>query len=460
MKRLFRPTLARRVLFALLLAFCVVWLVLITFQYVEVRIQEDNSQGLQQTGAQLADMLSTINDPAEIRVIVAAIDRSIRNARQRLHFPGTAVLQVWDRGDSHTVFSSSPGASVSLPTLPGRQTRQVNHGQTYEVIRFDTPRWSVVVAQTRLESDWVLKSLGGDLTKYMLIAFPFMLLPMWLAIRQGLRPLRELSKRIASRGAEDLTPVGVDPKYAELAPLVAALDGLLAQLLHKVRGEQTFVANAAHELRTPLAVISAQAHVLVKGQTEYERLEAQRPLSAAIARASHLVHQLLILARLEMAHSAPPPTATDVVQWAREEIASFVPAAMARNMEISLEAPECLIAPLDLHALQSVLQNLVDNAIRYGDDNGRIVVELTLFRMSRDIMVLAVADDGPGITECDRSRVFDRFYRGRHSDARGAGLGLTIVKQAAVRMGGVVQIMSGLDGRGSRFEVHIPANVS
>jgi len=458
MKKLFRPTLARRVLLALVSALCMVWVVLIAFQYLEVRIQEDSSPALQEAAAQLADMLSTINDPAEARIIVVAIGRTIRNARQRLHVPGTAVVQVWDRGDSHTVFSSSPEAGVSLPTMPGHQTRQVNHARIYEVIRLDTPRWSVVVAQTRLESDWVLKSLSSDLTKYMLVALPFMLLPMWLAIRQGLRPLRELSGRIASRGSEDLTPVGVDPKYAELAPLVAALDGLLAQLLHKVRGEQSFIANAAHELRTPLAVISAQAHVLVKGQTEYERLEAQRPLSAAIARASHLVHQLLVLARLEMAHSSPAPTTTDVVQWAREEIASFVSAAMARNMEISLEAPECLTASLDLHALQSVLQNLVDNAIRYGYDNGRIVVELTLFRLGRDIVALAVADDGPGIAECDRARVFDRFYRGRNTDARGAGLGLTIVKQAAARMGGVVQVTSGLDGRGSRFEVHIPAN--
>jgi two-component system, OmpR family, sensor histidine kinase QseC len=458
MRKLFRPTLTRRVLLALLSAFCATWVVLIAFQYVEVRIQEDSSPGLRQAGSQLADMLSTINDPAEVRIVVAAIDRSIRNARQRVHVPGTVVLQVWDRSDSHTVFSSSPETRVSLPTILGRQIREVDHGQIYEVIRFDTARWSVLVAQSRLASDWVLKSLSSDLTKYMLVAFPFMLLPMWLAIRQGLRPLRELSERIASRGSEDLTPVGVDPKYAELAPLVTALDGLLVQMLRKVRGEQNFVANAAHELRTPLAVISAQAHVLVKGQTEYERLEAQRPLSAAIARASHLVHQLLVLARLEMAHSAPLTTTIDVVQWVREEIASLAPAAMARNMEISLEAPECLSASLDLHALQSVLQNLVDNAVRYGYENGRIVVELASFRLGRDVIVLAVADDGPGILECDRSRVFDRFYRGRHDDARGAGLGLTIVKQAAARMGGVVQVTSGLDGRGSRFEVHIPAN--
>jgi two-component system, OmpR family, sensor histidine kinase QseC len=456
MRKLFRPTLARRVLFGLLLAFCVVWVVLIAFQYVEVRIQEGASPGLRQAGAQVADILSSVDDPGEARIIVAAIDRAIRNARQRVHIPGTVLIQLWERNDSHLVFSSWPAAGIKLPPIPGHQSSQVDHEQIYEVVRFDTPRWSVLVAQPRLESDWVLRSLSSDLTKYMLVALPFLVLPMWLAITQGLRPLRQLSERIASRSSEDLTPLGVDPKYAELTPLVTALDSLLAQLHHKIKGEQAFVANAAHELRTPLAVISAQAHVLVKGRTEGERSEAQRPMSAAIARASHLVHQLLVLARLETAHSGAVLTAVDVAHLVREEIGSFVPAAMARNMEISLEGPETLFASLDVHALQSVLQNLVDNAIRYGCDNGRIVVELSLLSLRRDTMILVVSDDGPGIAECDRSLVFDRFYRGQHRDARGAGLGLTIVKQAAARMGGVVQVMSGLDGRGCRFELQIP----
>lgn len=457
MKKSFRPTLARRMLFALLLAFCVVWLVLIAFQYVEVRIQEGASLGLQQAGTQVADILSSVDDPAEARIIVAAIDRAIRNARQRVHIPGTVLMQLWERNDSHLVFSSSRAVDVRLPPTPGHQSTQVDHGRIYEVVRSDTPRWSILVAQPRLESDWLLRSLSSDLTKYMLVAFPFLVLPMWLAITQGLRPLRQLSERIAARSSEDLTPLGVDPKHAELAPLVAALDGLLARLHHKIKGEEAFVANAAHELRTPLAVISAQAHVLVKGRTEEERSEAQRPMSAAIARASHLVHQLLVLARLEMAHSGSALTAVDVAHLVREEIGSFVPAAMARNMEISLEGPETLVASLDVHALQSVLQNLVDNAIRYGCDNGRIVVDLSLLSLAHNIIVLVVSDDGPGIAECDRSLVFDRFYRGQHHDARGAGLGLTIVKQAAARMGGVVQVMSGLEGRGCRFELQIPA---
>jgi two-component system, OmpR family, sensor histidine kinase QseC len=421
MSRLLRPTLTRRVLLALILALVLVWLVLIVFQYVEVRNQESANPALKQAGVQLADILSVVDDPAEAPIIVAAFDRTVRNTRQRSHIPGSVLIQLRERSNGRLAFSSRPTDGITLPPLPAHQVRQVDHGQIYEVIRIDTPRWSVLVAQSRFADEWLLKTLGGDLTKYMLVALPFLLLPMWLAVTLGLRPLRQLSEQIAARSSEDLRPVGLDPKYAELVPLVAALDGLLAQLLHKVGVEQAFVANAAHELRTPLAVISAQAHVLVKGRTEEDRRQAERPMGTAIARASHLVHQLLVLARLEMAHSAPSPTTADVVDLVSEEIGSFVPAAMARNIEISLESPETLIVCLDVHALQSVLQNLVDNAVKYADDHGRIVVELSTVKLSRDILVLAVSDDGPGIAESDFSRVFDRFYRGRHQGARGAG---------------------------------------
>jgi len=456
MKERTHPTLARRVLYALLIAFCAAWLVLIAIQYAEVRIQESANPALQQAGEQLTDILSSVDDPAEARMIVAAIDRSIRINRQRLNIPGAVVVELREQGNPHPLFSSAPLSELRFPAIAGRQSSQLDRGQLYQLVRFDTPRWSVLVAQSRIESGWLLKSLSGDLTKYMLIALPIFSLPIWLAVVHGLRPLRQLSEHIRSRSPDDLTPLGVAPQHAELVPLVAALDGLLARLLHKVEGERIFVVNAAHELRTPLAVISAQAHVLTEAESEQQRSEARQPMHAAIARASHLIHQLLVLARLEMAQSAPAPTSTDVAQLVREEISHFVPAALARNMEISLEGPETLLAGVDVHALKSVLQNLIDNAVRYGNDNGRIVVELSIISASRDIVVLAVADDGPGIQECDRSRIFDRFYRGQHRDTRGAGLGLTIVKQAAAQMGGVVQVMQGLDGRGCRFEVYVP----
>jgi signal transduction histidine kinase len=272
-------------------------------------------------------------------------------------------------------------------------------------------------------------------------------------VSQGLRPLRRLSEQIAAREPEDISPVGIDPRHAELKPLIRSLDDLLAKLRHKIESERVFVANAAHELRTPRAVITAQAHVLAKATTEAERVDAERRLDGAIARSSHLIHQLLVLARMEMELHAEPVT-LDLAQLVRAELAHFAPVAFARNIEISLEAPDRLMLQWEVHSIQSVVQNLIDNAIRYGRDGGKIVVEVQpLIGAVR----LSVIDDGPGIAESDRMRIFDRFYRGTQRDAvSGTGLGLTIVKQAAARMGGGVQLGDGLDGHGCSFTLVIP----
>lgn len=447
-----RQTLLRRVVLALLIAFSIAWLVLILFQYAEVRFRESANPALREAAAQVADVLTGVDVPSEARIIGAAIDHSIVRARQRLHIPGAVLLQIWDREDRSLVFSSPAAAGVMLQGDPAKQARQLLHGANYQVVELDTSRWSIFLAQSSLDTGWVLGTLSADLTKYVLIAFPFVLLPIWLAVSRGLRPLRQLSERIAGRSPEDLTPIGIEPRYEELKPLVVALDTLLAQLLRKIENEQTFLATVAHELRTPLAVINAQATVLAKAANEQERLEAEQRMNAAIVRHSHLVHQLLVLARMETARPADVAE-VDLVMLAREEIGNFVPAALAREIEIGLEAPETMISALEVPAFQSTLQNLLDNAIRYGRDGGRIVVEL---RRGDSILTLVVSDDGPGIADSDQARVFERFYRGPTQNRPGAGLGLTIVKLATARMSGEIRLSSREDGQGCCFEVRIP----
>ena len=457
MKSLFRPTLVRRVVLVLFSAFPVIWLVLLFKQYLEIRLSEDHHDpALAQFGVQVADILSAFEEPAETRAVAVAIDQSAARMRQRNHARRVVLLQVWDRRDRRLVFSSPGAVNQVLRGDPTRQVKQLLQGETYDVFEADTPYWTILVAQTSVNSQWLAVALIHDMTPNMLTALFILLLPTWLAVSQGLRPLRRLSERIAARGPEDLAPIGIDPQHAELKPLVAALDGLLAQLRNKIESEQAFVGNAAHELRTPLAVINAQAHVLAHAANQRERAEAEQRLDAAIARASHLIHQLLVLVRTEM-EQRPKPEAQDLAQLVRQELGHFVPAAMTRSIEISLEAPDKLVLPLEVHPFQSVLQNLIDNAIRYGRDGGRIVVEL---HCGESAVTLSVADDGPGIADNAHSLVFDRFYRGAGHDVPGTGLGLTIVKQAAARMGGKVGIAQGLDGRGCCFTVDIPATSS
>jgi two-component system, OmpR family, sensor histidine kinase QseC len=172
-----------------------------------------------------------------------------------------------------------------------------------------------------------------------------------------------------------------------------------------------------------------------------------------MSRASHLIDQLLVLAGVDMDQPSAR-TIVDLAQLARQDIAHFVPAATARDIDISLETPDRLVVMLESQLFRSVLQNLVDNAIRYGRDGGRVTIKL----VRRDAaVVLSVTDDGPGIAESDRSRIFERFYRGeKPPDAQGTGLGLAIVKRAAARMEGELQLTGGFEGRGCCFSLDIP----
>jgi two-component system, OmpR family, sensor histidine kinase QseC len=455
MRNPLRPSLARRVVLALLAGFLLVWATLVLFGYFTLlRQQEDDRRNfaVSPLGIRMGVALAPVEDPSQARAIVAALDRIDSAARQHMRAPFQAAIQVWDRHDRTLVYSSAPVASSILRGNPANLSQQVLNGQTYEVWEADTPRWAVLFARTPLDASWILKGLAEQTIGNILLALPCVLLPVWLVTLYGLRPLRKFSDRIAARGPEDMSPIGLTPRHAELKPLAAALDGLLTKLRRKLEAEQMFVANAAHELRTPLAVVTAQAHVLTKATDVTERVEAEQSLEAAISRSGHLVHQLLVLARMDMGHPTEP-TAADLAQLVREEIAHFVPTASRRNIELTLEAPDELRLTLETHTLQSILQNLIDNAIRYGREGGKVAVEL---RSRSGGVVLSVADDGPGIAESDRFLIFERFYRGKNPpNAQGTGLGLAIVKQAVTRIGAELEMTGGLEGRGTCFTLEI-----
>lgn len=303
-----------------------------------------------------------------------------------------------------------------------------------------------------MEDAWLLRSLGGDLALSVLIAMPIVLLPAWFAVTRGLRPLRRLSELLSRRGPDDLAPLDFHARYAELQPVAGALERLLAQLRERIGRERAFVQDAAHELRTPLAVIAAQAHVLAKAEGAPTRLAAARTMEHAVGRASHLVQQLLSLAQLEGAAQAA--ATVDVAQLVRAELAALAPQAMDRHIELSLDSPDTLPFLVDGPAFASIVQNLAGNAVKYGHDKGQVALSLAL---RGGALELQVADDGPGIEEGQRELVFERFHRGAGHAQSGSGLGLAIVRQAAMRLRGTVRLEAGPGGRGCRFIVSLPA---
>ena len=327
----------------------------------------------------------------------------------------------------------------------------------FRAYRATSPRWSATVAEAKFSPGRLLLKISGEMGIYLLVSFLLVLGAIWMAAARGLRPLQRLSDRIAARGADDLQPLGVNPEYAELAPVTGAIDRLLAQLRSKMETERGFVQDAAHELRTPLAVIAAQAHVLARTAGE-ERAVAERDMERAIERASRLIRQLLVLAQVDSAAAGEPAT-IDVAQLVRQEMALLAPAAMARDVELSLESPDVLFHALEMPALQSILQNLLGNAIRYVGQGAQVLVELSAHA---DGLLLSVADDGPGIAADEQAEIFERFRRGSGHAAPGSGLGLAIVKQAAARLGGTVRLAPGLGGEGCAFVFELPghSNVS
>lgn len=445
------PTLARRVVLTLLPAFALIWIVLIAYYYIRETDQEATNIQQQNRGEIVTAALAKIENVEQARNAIALYLDFLNSSLRRTGQPVQFLLQLEDR-QGHRLFMSTKGSSSSLRGVTGKIVGMNVDGKRYRIFRGDTTRWAVLLAEPQLDDAWLLARLSSNLTMSLLLSLPFVLLPTWFAVARGLRPLRRLSSLISARGPDDLAPLGFHAKYGELMPVTAALDRMLSQLRLKMAREYAFVQDAAHELRTPMAVISAQAHVLSMATDSDARCLAGQQLDSAIARTSHLIQQLLDLAHVDRTE-LPQAHESDVALLIRQELAIAAPAAMLRNIDLSFDSPDALLCTLELHAFQSILQNLLANALRYGHDGGHVVVTLGAHQGK---LTLSVADDGPGISEDESALVFERFYRVAGNDLPGSGLGLAIVAQAVVRLRGTVRLTSGLEGRGCEFIVELP----
>jgi len=455
-RQLAEPTLVRRGMLTVLLGFLLVFVVLLGYTYWKNTRILASDPGLLRFGNAIALSLRPFGTDVEAAAALASTDtwQNIRRADDG-RFSGRIVYELLD-GNGRRVYASPSLAAEPLASPPRQLAQMRVLGTTHRVYEGHVDgaggrRWTLRVAEPlRTDTAWISWN-SRVLVENLLIALPCVLLPLWLSVRSGLRPLKQLADRIAAREAGDLSPVGMRVRYRELKPLTGALDDLLARLRQKIEHERAFVQDAAHELRTPLAVVAAQAHVMAHAG-EDERAQAHALLQGAIDRASHLAQQLLVLASLDNAQRTPPRR-IDVAQAVRQLLAQAAPGAMARGIELSLDAPDRLESVVDEPALESIVHNLVDNAVRYGRDGGSVAVTL---RGDEERLSLQVRDDGPGIGAADRERVFERFWRGAGHDLPGSGLGLAIVQQAAARMGGTVRLGDGLESRGVGFWVSLP----
>lgn len=275
----------------------------------------------------------------------------------------------------------------------------------------------------------------------------------WVGVGPGLRPLDRLTDDIHQRRPNALDPISEENIPQEVQPLVNALNQLLQRLGLALESQRKFIADAAHELRTPLTAVKLQAQLLARTNNDADRKEALDQVRAGTERASHLVHQLLTMARLEPDDWQRPFVAVDLSALLKTVIREHTPAALRKQIDLGISRDAEIVIAGDAESLRVMCSNLVDNAIRYTPEQGQVDVRLFVAENSA---CLEIEDTGPGIPAAARKQVFERFYRQAPNGELGSGLGLAIVREVVARHRGSVELSAREQGDGLRVIVRLP----
>jgi two-component system OmpR family sensor kinase/two-component system sensor histidine kinase QseC len=365
------------------------------------------------------------------------------------------IVQIWDLFGARVYFSR-PGLPLINQAVLGYADMRLG-GEQWRGYGLQTAQGVIEIAQPVRVRARIARAAALRLIAPLLLVLPIMVACVIWIVGRGLQPLRQLTAEVQRRDAGSLAPLATAELPQEIAPLVAELNRLLSRLAAAFATQRAFISDAAHELRSPLTALRLQAQLLERAPDEAARGEARSRLSAAIERATHLVQQLLTLARSEPQQLIAEREPLELGLAIAEALKDSHALALAKSIELSLEAEPALMIRAERDGLRALLRNLIDNAVRYTPAGGRVLVRT---RTAADRAVVEVDDTGPGIPPDDRERVFDRFYR-RHAavdpaapdaEAGGTGLGLAIVKAVADRHGAVVRLADA-PGGGLRVEV-------
>jgi two-component system sensor histidine kinase TctE len=296
------------------------------------------------------------------------------------------------------------------------------------------------------------------------VILPLAVLLVWLALARGIRPLNRLEERIRQRKPDDLSPLDDQSVPLEVAPLVSAINGLLNRLKDSIATQKRFLADAAHQLKTPLAGLRMQADLAQRENSSATELKQSLQLiGRASIRATHTVNQLLALARAESGGNSLARQPCDLVELAMDVLQDSLPRAMDKRIDLGYEGVETGSPGVKVDGnptlLKELMRNLIDNALNYttssADHPGVVTVRLLADRFGH-VVVFQVEDNGPGVPEAERDLVFQPFYRALGTEADGSGLGLPIVLEIALQHQAQVTLEPAHPGRampGARFSV-------
>lgn len=404
-------------------------------------------------------MLEEVNEMQdfELRQVAYAIEYASRalpanvNALKPREAANPAFLvQLWRPG-STLQYSSQPAVALPLATVRGFSFITQN-GDRWRVFSLAAGDRIVQTAQSVEDRQETAADMSLRMLMPFLVLVPVLAVLVLLAVRRGLSPLGRIADDIARRDSTSMQPLDEETLPAEIQPLIVALNDLLRRLADAMDTQRRFVADAAHELRTPLTALTLQAQLVQQSSDEGERRQAIGDLRQGIARASHLVQQLL-----DMAHQEPDSphafSRLDLSELVREKTGELAPLAAAKEIDLGVKAEHPQWIDGDAHSLRILVGNLVDNAIRYTQAGGKVDV---LLGEDDEGPWLAVSDNGPGIPEDEQERIFERFYRPAGQRTPGSGLGLSIVRQVAQLHQARVRVERAPSGAGILFRVIFP----
>jgi two-component system sensor histidine kinase QseC len=354
------------------------------------------------------------------------------------------AFQVWNAQGAVLVHTSSAPSFKSPPSAPGFSEVVDQRNHTWRAFVLDDAQYGLKIWVG--ERDDVRADLVDRIVRHTvvpnLIGSLILAAVIWLAIGWGLKPLVDMAAKLRARHPGSLEPLQMMPLPTELEPMQAALNRVLAQIQEVMGRERRFIADAAHEMRTPLAVLRVHAQNLMEAGNEQSRRESLEHLLVGVDRTTRLVNQLLTMARLEPQASVAAPSLIDLAATVRASLVQLTPWLLSRGLEPVLDVSDGIDpVRIDPVSIDIALNNLVTNAANFSPANGTITVRLA---KKDDHYELAVEDQGPGINEAERERLFERFYS-RGND-QGAGLGLTIVRTIANRLGGRIRLENRPEG--------------
>ncbi len=360
------------------------------------------------------------------------------------------VVQIWDLFGTR-VYLSRPGLPMINQIVLG-YTNLSLRGEGWRAYGLQTAQGVIQIAQPIRVREVLARAAALRVVIPLILLLPVMVAFVAWIVGRGLLPLRHLTAEVQRRDAHGLSPLVAANLPVEIAPLVNELNRLLARLEKSFLAQRAFIADAAHELRSPLTALRLQLQLLDRAPDPVARLEARERLGAAVERSIHLVEQLLTLARSDPGQATPSLEPVDLAAAAAAGISDSRILAMNRNIDIGLDAEPSSVVQGEPEALRTLARNLIDNAVRYTPPGGSVQVHC---RPTADGTVLEVVDTGPGISLADRERVFDRFYRHPTAAESGSGLGLAIVKAIADRHAAQVRLGETAGG-GLRVTVSFP----